>query len=704
MIPAANMLPVDSRSIPQWLRDQKRWAPWRARWNATREKFDKIPVRADRPEYGISTASPEKWFDFDAAERAYKEADGMLAGVGFVMTGFTELIGIDLDNVIDDSGVAPWAQEVIDRIGSYTEVSPSGKGLRIFTKGDLDSDWVNTLVGIEVYNGHAPRYLTVTGRHVLTTPREVRVASAESLAGLAASYRRTVPSERRIEDIDAPVPLAPAELPSLDEGALPPRAREFLAGEPVEDRSRALFSTAVALYRAGLTDIEVFSTLANNDAAMAVAQDHRPRSDDATADAAALMYLWQHHTLKARARAGSRLSDADFESLVAEGLASNQEAAVPDDQMFSDLGADEPQKKPGERFQWVQAAEYAARERRVSWIIPNVLPRAELVGIYGESGSGKTFVALGLLLAACLGGPDMPYDWMGHEVKHRHRVAYVAAEGAIGVQDRLKAYAHQHNVDLSKLDLHILADSPDITDKTVAKKLLLSLLPLKPDLIVFDTLAQVTPGANENSSEDMGTALHHAKMLHRATGATICLIGHSGKDATRGQRGWSGLKGAMDAQLEVTKLATHRVVSVVKLKDGAGEGTQYPFKLDEVLLAIDEDGHPVTSCVVRPIPREEAERAEAGAKPSKAATKREEVVELCRELCGPANRPFLPADFRKHVEAVLSSRYKDSDMRSLRHYWGRTLDDILKSDAFIPNAERGTYTAADPVPSLSTHD
>ena len=58
MIPAANMLPVDSRSIPQWLRDQKRWAPWRARWNATREKFDKIPVRADRPEYGISTASP----------------------------------------------------------------------------------------------------------------------------------------------------------------------------------------------------------------------------------------------------------------------------------------------------------------------------------------------------------------------------------------------------------------------------------------------------------------------------------------------------------------------------------------------------------------------------------------------------------------------------------------------------------------------
>ena len=173
---------------------------------------------------------------------------------------------------------------------------------------------------------------------------------------------------------------------------------------------------------------------------------------------------------------------------------------------------------------------------------------------------------------------------------------------------------------------------------------------------------------------------------------------------TRGQRGWSGLKGAMDAQLEVTKLATHCVVSVVKLKDGAGEGTQYPFKLDEVLLAIDEDGHPVTSCVVRPIPREEAERAEAGAKPSKAVTKREEVVELCRELCGPANRPFLPADFRKHVEAVLSARYKDSDMRSLRHYWGRTLDDILKSDAFIPNAERGTYTAADPVPPLSAHD
>ena len=53
---------------------------------------------------------------------------------------------------------------------------------------------------------------------------------------------------------------------------------------------------------------------------------------------------------------------------------------------------------------------------------------------------------------------------------------------------------------------------------------------------------------------------------------------------------------------------------------------------------------------------------------------------------------------------VLLFCYKDSDMRSLRHYWGRTLDDILKSDAFILNAERGTYTAADPVPSLQAHD
>jgi hypothetical protein len=117
------------------------------------------------------------------------------------------------------------------------------------------------------------------------------------------------------------------------------------------------------------------------------------------------------------------------------------------------------------------------------------------------------------------------------------------------------------------------------------------------DLIVVDTFAQVTPGANENASEDMGRALGHCRVLHRETGATIVLVHHSGKDATKGARGWSGLKAAADAELEVTRLDEARFIRVTKQKDGE-DGDMFPFKLVAVSLGEDEDGEPIRSAVV----------------------------------------------------------------------------------------------------------
>ena len=76
---------------------------------------------------------------------------------------------------------------------------------------------------------------------------------------------------------------------------------------------------------------------------------------------------------------------------------------------------------------------------------------------------------------------------------------------------------------------------------------------------------------------------------------------HSGKDETKGARGWSGIKGALDTELEVTRAEDDRVLSVTKQKDGE-EGQEYGFRLLEVPLwgEEDEDGDPITSCVVEP--------------------------------------------------------------------------------------------------------
>mgnify|MGYP003346413027 CR=1 FL=1 len=109
------------------------------------------------------------------------------------------------------------------------------------------------------------------------------------------------------------------------------------------------------------------------------------------------------------------------------------------------------------------------------------------------------------------------------------------------------------------------------------------------DVVIVDTWAQTTPGANENSGEDMGKALAHCKGIHRATGAMVMLVHHSGKDASRGARGWSGLRAAADVELEVVRADEARSLTVTKLKDGE-DGAEFAFRLESVVLGLDEDG------------------------------------------------------------------------------------------------------------------
>lgn len=254
---------------------------------------------------------------------------------------------------------------------------------------------------------------------------------------------------------------------------------------------------------------------------------------------------------------------------------------------------DAPAPSRGAKFAFVQAAQFSAG-RPPGWIIKGVLPRAELVVLYGESGAGKSFLALDIMGAVARG-----VDWCGHRTAQGLHCGYIAAEGAAGFRLRLQAYAQHHGVSLDALALSVLTGAPNFMEKADVVDLGKAMLDGGPiDVLVVDTLAQVTPGANENAGEDMGRVIKHCKTLHQVTGATIVLVHHSGKDASRGARGWSGIKGALDAELEVTRAENDRVVTVSKMKDGQGEGRQYGFRLLEVPLGMDDDGDVYGSCVV----------------------------------------------------------------------------------------------------------
>jgi len=623
------LLPVTVDGIPASMLDTPRWAPWRAVWNEKKRKYDKIPHRTDQPAYGLSSKSTKGWSVFHRAMAVYLQNPDKFAGVGYLVTGEKaqgagadvfapgELAGVDLDHCRDASTgeIAPWAAEVIAKLDSYTEVSPSGTGLRVMVRAGVDADIINHERGIEIYGGTQARFVTITGQRVDGSRRDVRPAPAGVLEGLAAKYRRAR-TKAEVEDLHLPPLLSALDLPDLEDLDLPPHAANFLAEgpEPGADRSNALFATSIALAQAGCTREQMLSILEANEHAMEVALDHRRQDYDK-----ALRYLWKDHCRAGATRAkeiDDELRD-DFEQLepapapvdaeIEDLLGGTAEVAAPaevqasdpyDD--FDDLGPEDgtdvaardlsPVRR--EKFAVSGAGEFASGPPQ-QWIIKGLLPKAQVGMIYGESTAGKSFVAMDMLGSIARGLP-----WRGMRTK-QGRVVLVVAEGLMGARGRLKAYAQHHDVDLADVPFGIIGDVPSMLLKDDVKALAKQVVDWGgADIIVLDTLAQSSAGANENSGEDMGKVLAHCRGLNKMTGAMVLLVHHAGKDASRGARGWSGLKGAMDVEIEVTRSKLlGRSIQLSKAKDG-DEGKAMGFKLHVVQIGIDEDGDPITSCVV----------------------------------------------------------------------------------------------------------
>jgi hypothetical protein len=156
---------------------------------------------------------------------------------------------------------------------------------------------------------------------------------------------------------------------------------------------------------------------------------------------------------------------------------------------------------------------------------------------------------------------------------------------------------------------------------------------LKPiDVLVVDTFAQVTPGANENAGEDVGRALANCRALHRATGAIVVLIHHAGKDLTKGARGWSGLRAAADAEIEISRTGEERLATITKQKDGS-DGRKYPFRLTVVPIGERSDGTVIDSCVVAHQERQvRTARAPTGANELLVWKAIHDIAELCGDV------------------------------------------------------------------------
>jgi hypothetical protein len=273
-------------------------------------------------------------------------------------------------------------------------------------------------------------------------------------------------------------------------------------------------------------------------------------------------------------------------------------------------------------------AEFGAQPP-MEWLIKGVLPRAGLAVLFGEPGSGKSFLAFDL--AGCLARGA---DWNGHRVRAAGRVVYVAAEGAAGMTLRAVAYGMKHP-DALQAPMKFWPSAVNMLENGHRKLAKLIEDDGGADLIVIDTLAQSMAGGNENASEDMGKVIANCGKLHKITGALVLLVHHSGKDASRGARGWSGLRGAADAELEVSRdyVSDTRQVRIGKQKDAA-DGGEFPFTLQGVEVGRDSDGDALTSCWVEYLSPADARRER-----EPAGNKQKLALRIVRECADLADGP-----------------------------------------------------------------
>ncbi|KTG18030.1 hypothetical protein AUR66_18445 [Haloferax profundi] len=159
---------VTQKNLPPELVERDQWVCWRS------EKRDgkqtKIPVVPGEGSFASST-DPYTWSDFETA-RSFVEAT-RADGIGFVFTAEDPIVGVDLDDCRDpETGdIDDDAQDIIERLDSYTEISPSGTGYHVLIKGELP-EGRNRRGHIELYD--TARFFTVTGDRVDDTSGQVK--------------------------------------------------------------------------------------------------------------------------------------------------------------------------------------------------------------------------------------------------------------------------------------------------------------------------------------------------------------------------------------------------------------------------------------------------------------------------------------------------------------------------------------------------
>lgn len=166
---------LNLKNIPAELKLASQWVCWRGE-TKKEGKLTKLPINPKTGKYAKVNDS-STWATFEQAVECLEQNN--MDGIGFVFSKFDTFVGIDLDNCFDKEtrSLTAEARKMVKHFNSYTEFSPSKKGLHIIVKGQLPGHG-RKLGNMEVYDDK--RFFTFTGDIFEDSTKEV-VESQEAL-------------------------------------------------------------------------------------------------------------------------------------------------------------------------------------------------------------------------------------------------------------------------------------------------------------------------------------------------------------------------------------------------------------------------------------------------------------------------------------------------------------------------------------------
>lgn len=248
--------------------------------------------------------------------------------------------------------------------------------------------------------------------------------------------------------------------------------------------------------------------------------------------------------------------------------------------------------------QWlVSADDFSKQPSPISWLVKGWLQDEALIMVHGPSGGGKTFVVLDW----CMTMASSMNQWFGNKVKDAN-VVYLAGEGHAGLRGRVAAWKQHNSID--KLSMWISQSGIDLNTPQGFHMTLQSLnsLPVKPDLIVVDTLHRFLNG-DENSSQDTKTMLDACANLMNEFKCSVLLVHHTGvsEEAQHRARGSSAWRGALEIEISVIPAKNDEPMQIVQRKSKDAELSKPLYcNLQSVEINgwLDDDNEPVKSAVI----------------------------------------------------------------------------------------------------------